>query len=106
MATTMLIVSVAVVLSALMYGVAGVEGSRGSSTAVFLAEQKLEQVRAFAVSTASTQGFSNLNTSSFPAETSITGYPNFRRTVTITANAGGNVMSCRSALRPVDLTGL
>jgi len=46
MATTMLIVGVAVVLSALMYGVAGVEGSRGSSTAVFLAEQKLEQVRA------------------------------------------------------------
>ena len=51
MATTMLIVGVAVVLSALMYGVAGVEGSRGTSTAVFLAEQRLEQVRAFVVST-------------------------------------------------------
>jgi Tfp pilus assembly protein PilV len=79
MATAMLIVGIAVVLSALMYGVAGVEGSRGTSTAVFLAEQKLEQVRAFAVSTTATQGFSNLTTSSFPAESTITGYPNFRR---------------------------
>src|SRR5262245_16649242 len=91
MATAMLIVGVAVVLSALMYGVAGVEGSRGQSTAVFLAEQKLEEVRAYAVSTAATQGFSNLNSSSFPAESSITGYPNYRRTVTLTATGNADL---------------
>jgi Tfp pilus assembly protein PilV len=110
MATAMLIVGVAVVLSALMYGVAGVEGSRGQSTAVFLAEQKLEEVRAYAVSTASNQGFANLNSSSFPAESSITGYPNFRRTVTITANAGGNadlqLVAVTVFYKPIKSTGL
>ena len=110
MATAMLIVGVAVVLSALMYGVAGVEGSRGTSTAVFLAEQKLEQVRAFAVSTAAAQGFSNLNSAAFPAETSITGYPNYRRTVTITPNAGGNadlqLINVTVFYKPIKSTGL
>jgi Tfp pilus assembly protein PilV len=110
MATAMLVVGVAVVLSALMYGVAGVEGSRGTSTAVFLAEQKLEQVRAFVVSTDAAQGFANLTSSSFPAESSITGYPNFRRTVTITANAGGNadlqLITVTVFYKPIKSTGL
>jgi len=110
MATAMLIVGVAVVLSALMYGVAGVEGSRGQSTAVFLAEQKLEQVRAFVVSTDASQGFANLTSSSFPAETSITGYPNYRRTVSITASAGGNadlqLITVTVFYKPVKSTGL
>jgi len=110
MATAMLIVGVAVVLSALMYGVAGVEGSRGQSTAVFLAEQKLEQVRAFVVSTDASQGFANLTSASFPAETSITGYPNYRRTVSITASAGGNadlqLITVTVFYKPVKSTGL
>ena len=110
MATTMLIVGVAVVLSALMYGVAGVEGSRGTSTAVFLAEQRLEQVRAFVVSTDGAQGFSNLTSTSFPAESTITGYPNFRRTVTITPNAGGNadlqLVTVTVFFKPIKSTGL
>jgi len=110
MAASILIVGVAVVLSALMYGVAGVEGSRGTSTAVFLAEQKLEQVRAFVVSTDPTQGFSNLTSSSFPAESTITGYPNYRRTVTITPNAGGNadlqLITVTVYFKPIKSTGL
>jgi Tfp pilus assembly protein PilV len=110
MATAMLIVGVAVVLSALMYGVAGVEGSRGQSTAVFLAEQRLEQVRAFVVSTDPAQGFGNLTSSSFPAESTITGYPNFRRTVTITPNAGGNadlqLVTVTVFYKPIKSTGL
>jgi Tfp pilus assembly protein PilV len=91
-ASSLLIIAIAAVLSSLAYGVSGVESSRESSTAVFLAEQRLEQVRAFAVSTASTQGFANLQTSSFPAEAygTITGYAQYRRTVTVTPNPGGN----------------
>jgi Tfp pilus assembly protein PilV len=89
---SLLVITVAAVFSSLAYGVNGVESSRESSTAVFLAEQRLEQVRAFAVSTAGTQGFINLASSSFPAEAygSLSGYANFRRTVSVTANAGGN----------------
>jgi len=89
---SLLVITVAAVFSSLAYGVNGVESSRESSTAVFLAEQRLEQVRSFAVSTASTQGFANLATSSFPAEAygSLSGYANYRRTVSVTASAGGN----------------
>jgi Tfp pilus assembly protein PilV len=90
--SSLLFVTVAAVFSSLAYGVNGVEYSREASTAVFLAEQRLEQVRAFAVSTHSSQGFQNLTTASYGTEAygSITGYPYFQRSVTVTANAGGN----------------
>jgi Tfp pilus assembly protein PilV len=90
--SSLLVITIAAVFSSLAYGVNGVESSREGSTAVFLAEQRLEQVRAFAVSTAATQGFVNLTTTSFASEAygSISGFANFRRSVTITANAGGN----------------
>lgn len=89
---SLLVITVAAVFSSLAYGVNGVESSRESSTAVFLAEQRLEQVRSFEVSTASTQGFDNLATSSFPAEaySALSGYANYRRTVSVTPSAGGN----------------
>jgi Tfp pilus assembly protein PilV len=91
-ASALLLITIVAVFSSLAYGVNGVESSRESSTAVFLAEQRLEEVRAFAVSTAATQGFVNLTGSSFPAQAygSISGYASFRRTVTITASPGGN----------------
>ena len=62
------------------------------STALFLAEQRLEQVRAFAVSNSAGQGFANLSGASFPAEgyNTIAGYTGFRRVVSFTPNAGGN----------------
>jgi Tfp pilus assembly protein PilV len=90
--SSLLVITIAAVFSSLAYGVNGVESSREGSTAVFLAEQRLEQVRAFAVSTAATQGFVNLTTASFASEAygSISGFSTFRRSVTITANAGGN----------------
>ena len=90
--SALLVVTIAAVFSSLAYGVNGVESSRESSTAVFLAEQRLEQVRAFAVSTAATQGFVNLTSTSFATEAygTITGYAYFQRSVTVTANAGGN----------------
>ena len=56
------------------------------------------------------QGFANLTSSSFPAETSITGYPNYRRTVSITASAGGNadlkLITVTVFYKPVKSTGL
>ena len=90
--SALLILTIAAVFSSLAYGVSGVEYSRESSTAIFLAEQRLEQIRAFVVSSAGAQGFTNLTTTAFPAEAygSITGYSNFRRTVSLTTNPGGN----------------
>lgn len=91
-AAALLGITITAVSSSLVYGLGGVEASRGSSTAVFLAEQRLEQIRAYAVSTASTQGFGNLNAAAYPAEAygSINGYANYRRTVTLTPGPGGN----------------
>jgi Tfp pilus assembly protein PilV len=90
--SALLVLTIAAVFSSLAYGVNGVESSRESSTAVFLAEQRLEQVRAFAVSTAASQGFANLTAGAFPAEAygSLSGYANFRRTVSVTDSPGGN----------------
>jgi Tfp pilus assembly protein PilV len=78
-------------LGALTLGVGGVEASRQSSTAVFLAEQRLEEARSFAFSTAAGRGFTNLTAAAFPAEgyNAIAGYGGFRRMVAVTDNPGG-----------------
>jgi len=91
-ATALLAIGMVAVLSAMSIGLGGVESSRRVSTALFLAEQRLEQVRAFAVSTSAGQGFANLSSVGFPAEgyNTIAGYTGFRRVVSFTPNAGGN----------------
>ena len=88
----LLAIGMVAVLSAMSIGLGGVESSHRVSTALFLAEQRLEQVRAFSVSTSAGQGFGNLTAAAFPAEdyNTIAGYTSYRRVVTITSNAGGN----------------
>src|SRR5437868_1663953 len=83
-ATALLAIGMVAVLSAMSIGLGGVESSRRVSTALFLAEQRLEQVRAFSVSNSAGQGFGNLATAAFPAEgyNTITGYGDYRRVVT------------------------
>ena len=83
-------------------GTAGVESGRRQSTAVFLAEQKIEQIKAWSLSTAANQGFTTVVpgggcfTSAAPpgvcnndAFGAIPGYPEYNRTVTITCMTGG-----------------
>lgn len=79
------------VLSAMAVGVGGVESGRRSSAAVFLAEQRMEQIRGFAVSTAAGQGFAAVTAAAFPADNynTMTGYGEFRRTVAIADDPGG-----------------
>jgi prepilin-type N-terminal cleavage/methylation domain-containing protein len=91
-ATALLAIGMVAVLSSMSIGLGGVESSRRVSTALFLAEQRLEQVRAFAVSSSAGQGFVNLTSAAFPAEgyNTIAGYETYRRVVTVTPNAGGN----------------
>ncbi len=72
------------------YGVDGVEAGRQQSTAVFLAEQRIEQAKELA---ARTPFLVDLNTTNLPASEaygSISGAPStYRRTTTITSNPGG-----------------
>jgi prepilin-type N-terminal cleavage/methylation domain-containing protein len=66
----------------------GVEGGRQQTTATFLAEQRMEQVRATALgnSLIACMGFANITAACFPAQAyaSITSAPDYRSTVTVT----------------------
>jgi type II secretory pathway pseudopilin PulG len=71
----------------LTVGLQGVEGGRQQSVAVFLAEQRLEQVRAAA---RATPKLASVTTANFPSEGygAMAGAPKYRRTVTITPFVG------------------
>ena len=75
-------------------GTQGMDTGKKQSTAVFLAEQQLEQIKAFALSTAAGQGFANVPTCNPCAGTApfnqenfglIPGYPEYSRTVIVAA---------------------
>jgi len=59
------------------------EAGRQQTMALFLAQERLEQVKAAALS-----NFDGVASSSFPAEDPVGGYPAYRRTVAIAPTAG------------------
>ncbi len=81
----------------------GVETSRQQTTATFLAEQRLEQVRATALgnSLVACMGFANITAGCFPAQAyaNITNAPDYRSAVTIT----GYVVNGNIARKRVDV---
>jgi Tfp pilus assembly protein PilV len=87
------ILSVALIglLGSMTSGVTDVDAARRNTTALFLAEQRMEQIKACALSTAAGQGFANVTAATFPAEAygSIAQYTDYRRSVTVTNNPGG-----------------
>ena len=86
-------VGIVAVLSSVSVGVSAIDRGRRSTTALFLAEQRMEQIKGFALSKNPLQGWANVGAGSFPAEAygTIAGYPDFRRTVTVTNSPGGAV---------------
>jgi prepilin-type N-terminal cleavage/methylation domain-containing protein len=71
------------------YGVDGVEAGRQQSTAVFLAEQRIEQAKDLA---ARNPNLADLTTANLPATEAygtIASAPTYRRTTAITPNPGG-----------------
>lgn len=72
-------------LSAFPVAFSGVSSGRQSSTAVFLAVQRLEEIKAFAMSPDPAQGFANVTSANFPAEpyTAISGYARYRRQIMV-----------------------
>jgi hypothetical protein len=71
-------------------GVDGVEAGRQQSTAVFLAEQRIEQARDLAARTPNLAALTTANLPASEAYGTITGAPSgYRRTTTITDNPGG-----------------
>lgn len=90
-AAAILTIAVFALMSSITAGFTSVDLGRLQSNAVFLAEQRLEEVRGFSVSTLTTQGFTNVTTANFQAEAygAIPNNPLFRRTVTVADNPGG-----------------
>jgi prepilin-type N-terminal cleavage/methylation domain-containing protein len=88
LAVGILAVGLVGVLAAMGHGVTSVDSARRATTALFLAEQRIEQVKAFALNKTpgQGQGWGVLTTASFPAEAykTMAGNDDYRRTVTVT----------------------
>lgn len=94
MAVAILMLGLVAVMQWFPLGTAGVETGRRQSTGVFLAEQKIEQIKAWSLSSGANQGFATViaggpcftapggpcNNDGF---NTIPGYPEYNRTVTI-----------------------
>jgi prepilin-type N-terminal cleavage/methylation domain-containing protein len=75
------------VAPALLMGVQNVETGRQQSTAIFLAQQRIDQVRAAAL-IATEPPLANVTAAAFPAEPTFADFPGFRRAVTLTTYVG------------------
>jgi len=77
-----------------MQGTGSVETGRQQTTAVYLAEQRLEQLKAWSLNSTGGQGWASLVTGAAcctnDAYSTIANYGNYRRTVTVTANGANN----------------
>ncbi len=91
-AVALILTGLVAVMQAFPLGTQGMETGRRQSTALFLGEQKIEQINAFSLSTAVGQGFANIpicnpctGAAPFNQENfnSIPGYPEYSRTVIV-----------------------
>lgn len=90
-AAVIITVGLVAVATGMQIATAGVATGQQHTTATFLAEQRLEDMKAFAVSNAPGQGWANVTTASFPAAEAygtIPTYATYRRTTTIVTPAG------------------
>jgi prepilin-type N-terminal cleavage/methylation domain-containing protein len=85
-AAAIITVGLTAVATGMQLATSGVTAGQQETTAVFLAEQRMEDIKAFALSTAVAQGFANVTAANFPADAygAIASYTGYRRTVTIT----------------------
>ena len=122
-AVAILMIGLVAVMQWFPLGTAGVESGRRQSTGVFLAEQKIEQIKAWALSTctgppgcAVQQGFATVikpggtcanagNPCADDAFNAIPGYPEYQRTVTINLGPTGTTRLVRVQVQYRRVTG-
>jgi len=89
-ATAFIMVAFGSVGIGFLRGTSSVETGRQQTTALYLAEQRLEQIKAWSLSTVTTQGFSSVAAGAACCRSegynTIADYGNYRRTVTVTSN--------------------
>ena len=86
-AVAVIAIGLTAVAMGMQLGTAGVAEGQQQTTAIFLAEQRLEDIKAFALSTDAGQGWTNVTNATFAAAEAygaIAGYTTYRRTTTIT----------------------
>lgn len=85
-ATAVVAIALGGIAAGLQYGMSGIHVARQVATATFLAEQRMEQVKATAL-----VNFAGATSAAFPPEPygSIPTAPNYSRTVVITDDPGG-----------------
>lgn len=86
-AVMIITVGLTAIATGMQVGTSGVAQGQQQTTAIFLAERHLEDIKAFALSASGTQGWTNVTSANFPATEdygSITGFTTYRRTTTIT----------------------
>jgi prepilin-type N-terminal cleavage/methylation domain-containing protein len=85
-AVVIITIGLTAVATGMQLATGGITAGQQETTALFLAEQRLEDIKAFALSTAAAQGFTNVTSANFPVESygGIANYTAYRRTVTIT----------------------
>jgi len=83
LAAAVIAVAMVAVGGGLSYGLAGIEAGKQQTTATFLAEQRLEQIRAAT--------YPNVTAANFPAEGygTIASAPTYRRVVSVVDSPGG-----------------
>ncbi len=93
-AVAIILIGLVAVIQWFPFGTQGMDTGKRQSTAVFLAEQKLEQIKAFSLSAAAGQGFLTVtppggacfnagNPCANDGVNAIPGYPEYSRTVTV-----------------------
>jgi Tfp pilus assembly protein PilV len=90
-AVVIITVGLVAIATGMQVATAGVATGEQHTTAAFLAEQRLEDIKAFALSTDGSQGWANLTSARFAsaeAYGSIATHPTYRRTTAITTPAG------------------
>jgi prepilin-type N-terminal cleavage/methylation domain-containing protein len=107
-AVAIITIGLTAIATGMVLGTSGVNQGQQETTAAFLGEQKIEDIKAVALSTAATQGFANVTTAKFPAEdygTIAGGYTSYRRTTTVTdPSATMKVVVVNVFYRPVGVS--
>jgi len=85
MAVFIITIGLTAIATGMQLATSSINVGQQETTASFLAEQKLEDIKAFALSTNGSQGFSNVTSANFPAEAynSIASFGSYRRATTI-----------------------
>jgi prepilin-type N-terminal cleavage/methylation domain-containing protein len=106
-ALAIITIGLTAIATGMQLATSGVTTGQQETTATFLAEQQIEDIKAFALSTAATQGFANVTAANFPAEgygTIVGGYEKYRRTTIASPSATTRLVTVNVFYVPIGIS--